>query len=107
MLDPLGAKITFVAARAQGIKRNQSYRVIVNRVFDKLSMERKISAKGLAQIHPAVFVAGQDVDRRTRLCERGHCLTIFVLPSIMDNISGVNDYVGCRIMYVDIRNRKL
>ncbi len=38
--DPLAAKATLVAARAQGIQRDQSYRKIVNRIVDKVGIGR-------------------------------------------------------------------
>src|SRR5262249_17216048 len=40
--DSLRAKVTLVA-RTQGIQRNQSYRVIVNRIVDEVGIGREIS----------------------------------------------------------------
>ena len=40
----LRAKVPLVAARAYGIDRNQSYRVILNRIVDKFGAGHKIPA---------------------------------------------------------------
>ncbi len=108
MPDPLAAKATLVAARAQGIQRDQSYRKVVNRIINKVGTGRKISAcqKRLAQFRPVVAIAGQDIDRSTRLPEYGHGLSVFVSPSVMNDIPGVNDHIGDRIECVYIRDRE-
>ena len=108
MLDSRGAKVTLVAASTQGIQRNQSYRIVVNRIVDKVVIGRKISArqKSIAQIRPVIPIAGKDVHRRTRRREYSHCLSVFVLPPVMNNIPGVNDYIGGRIERIYVRNRE-
>ena len=106
-LRPLGAKVTLVAGGAQRIQRNQSYGIILNRIVDKAGIGRKISAcrKGRAQIRSVVPVAGQDIDRRSRLREDSRGPRVFVLPSVMNDIAGVNDHVGGGIERVDVGNR--
>src|SRR5262249_51326742 len=68
----------------------------------------KISAcrKSLAQIRPVILIASQDVYRRTRVRECGHCLNVFVLPSVVNEIPGVNDHIGGRIERIYVRNRE-
>jgi hypothetical protein len=51
-------------------------------------------------------IAAQDIYRRTRFRERGYCLSVFVLPSVMNDIPGVNDHVGGWIERVYVRNRE-
>ncbi len=41
-----------------------------------------------------------------RVCEYGHSLSVFVWPAVMNDIPGVNDYVGSRIECVQVRNRE-
>ena len=104
---PLGAKVALVAARIQGIDRDQPYRIVLDRIVDKVGIRREISAcrKGRAQIRPVVLIAGKDIDRRTRLREDGDSLGVFVLPPVMNDIAGVDDHIGRRIERVDVRNR--
>jgi hypothetical protein len=74
--------------------------------MDKVGIGRKISAcrKGLAQIRPVILIAGQHIYRRPRLRERGYCLSVFVLPSVVNDIPGMNDYIGCRLECVYVGN---
>src|SRR5690242_11570212 len=87
--DPLGAKITLVAVGAQGIERDQSHRVVVDRIVDKVGIGRKISEyrKGLVQVRPVILIAGQDIYGRTRLREYGDRLCVFILPSLVNDVS--------------------
>ena len=80
--------------------------MIVDRIVDKLGIGRKISAcgKGLAQIRPVILIAGEHIDWRPRLRERNYCLSVFVLPSVMNDIPGMNDYIGCRLECVYVGN---
>jgi hypothetical protein len=76
--------------------------------MDKVGIRHEISAvrERRVQIRPAIPVAGQHIYRRMRVRERGHCHSVFVLPSVMNDIAGMNDDIGGRIECVDVRNRE-
>ena len=106
-LQAFSTKVAFVTARTQSIQRDQSYRVVFDRVFDKVGTRREISVrrKCFTQIRPVILVAGEDIDRRPRLRENGHGLSVFVSSSVMNDVPGVHDHIWRRIERVYVRNR--
>ncbi len=104
-----GAKVTLVAVCVERIDCDKPDRIVLDGVVDKIGIGIEIAAgcEGRAQIRPIVLIAGQYVNRRTRVSENCRRLRIFVRPSVMNNISGMNDQVGGRIERVDVGNSAL
>jgi len=102
----LAAKVALVAVGAQGIQRYQSDRMILNRILDKFGIETRAYdvRKGFAQLFPVVFVACQNINGRAQASERCHCSGVFITPSVMSNIPGVDDHIGGGIERVNVRN---
>ena len=107
MLGLFAAKIAAAVSRTERVQRDQPHWIILDRVVDEVAAGREISGCGKrsAQIGPLVLVAGQYINRHARFCEQRRSLRIFVLPSVMNDIAGVNDHVGGRIKRVDVSNR--
>jgi hypothetical protein len=64
-------KLAAIAAWFKCVQRDQPHWIIFDRIIDEFAAGREISACGKsgAQIGSIVLVAGQHVNRRTRLCE--------------------------------------